>query len=59
MLPQYPTAVAKHLFKLGQTHGFEKIRNTISSMGMPAPITNVVLGYLQYGTTFKVEGYDF
>ncbi|KAF8318707.1 chaps-domain-containing protein [Clavulina sp. PMI_390] len=55
----YPTAIAKHLFKLTQTHGFAKIRNTISSMGMPQPITNVVLGYLDYGTTFKVEGYDF
>jgi len=55
----YPSAIAKHLFKLAQVHGFEKIRNTVSSMGMPAPVTNVVLAYLNYGTTFKVEGSDF
>jgi len=58
-LLQYPSAIAKHLFKLAQVHGFEKIRNTVSSMGMPAPVTNVVLAYLNYGTTFKVEGSDF
>ena len=56
---QYPTAIAKHLFKLGQTHGFEKINNTLTSMGLAPAILSVVQGYLQYGRVFKVEGYDF
>lgn len=56
---QYPTGVAKHLFKLGQTHGFEKINNTLTSMGLAPTILAVVQGYLSYGKTFKVEGYDF
>lgn len=55
----YPTAIAHHLYKLGQTHGFEKITNTLLSMSLPPPVLAVMQGYLHYGKTFKVEGYDF
>jgi len=28
-------------------------------MGLPEPITKIMDSFLQYGKTFKVEGYDF
>ena len=58
-LIQYPSTVARLLFKLGQTHGFAKIDNTLTSMGLSPHILAMVKSYLQYGRTFKVEGYDF
>ncbi|KAF8430853.1 Chs5p-Arf1p-binding proteins-domain-containing protein [Boletus edulis BED1] len=55
----YPTLIAKSFFKLGQIHGHAKIAFTLLSMGLPDPVLKIMEGYLQYGTTFKVEGYDF
>ena len=58
-LIQYPSTVARLLFKLGQSHGFAKIDNTLTSMGLSLPILVMVKNYLQYGKAFRVEGYDF
>ncbi|KIK04834.1 hypothetical protein K443DRAFT_675610 [Laccaria amethystina LaAM-08-1] len=55
----YPTQIARSFFKLGQIHGHAKISFTLLSMGLPAPILKIMDSYLQYGKTFKVEGYDF
>jgi hypothetical protein len=56
---QYPTQIARLLFKLEQVHGHAKIWNTMLSMGLPEPILHVMQRYLQYGQRFKVEGSDF
>lgn len=56
---QYPTQIARSFFKLGQIHGHAKISNTLISMGLPDSIYKIMDSYLQYGKTFKVEGYDF
>ncbi|KAK0229471.1 Chs5p-Arf1p-binding proteins-domain-containing protein [Armillaria nabsnona] len=55
----YPTQIARSFFKLGQIHGHAKISNTLISMGLPDSIYKIMDSYLQYGKTFKVEGYDF
>ncbi|KIK93063.1 hypothetical protein PAXRUDRAFT_829374 [Paxillus rubicundulus Ve08.2h10] len=55
----YPTLVARCFFKLGQIHGHAKISFTLISMGLPEPILKIMDSYLQYGKTFRVEGYDF
>ncbi|KAF8156857.1 chaps family protein [Crassisporium funariophilum] len=55
----YPTLIARSFFKLGQIHGHAKISFTLLSMGLPDPILKIMDSYLQYGKTFKVEGYDF
>ncbi|KAF7338736.1 hypothetical protein MSAN_02195900 [Mycena sanguinolenta] len=55
----YPTQIARCFFKLGQVHGHAKISYTLLSMGLPEPILKIMDSYLQYGKTFKVEGYDF
>jgi tetratricopeptide (TPR) repeat protein len=55
----YPTLIARCFFKLGQIHGHQKITFTLLSMGLPEPILKIMDSYLQYGKTFKVEGYDF
>ena len=55
----YPTAVANHIFRLGQMHGHAKVSYTLLSMGLPDPIQKAMEGYLRYGQVFKVEGYDF
>ncbi|KAG9082942.1 hypothetical protein FS749_006450, partial [Ceratobasidium sp. UAMH 11750] len=55
----YPTAVAQHLFKLGQTHGHAKLSYTLMSMGLPDGVLAIMQGYLNYGRTFKPEGWDF
>ncbi|CAE6456889.1 hypothetical protein ACGC1H_002056 [Rhizoctonia solani] len=55
----YPTAVAQHLFKLGQTHGHAKLSYTLMSMGLPEGVLGIMQGYLNYGRTFKPEGWDF
>ncbi|KAF9226268.1 chaps-domain-containing protein [Gyrodon lividus] len=55
----YPTLIARSFFKLGQIHGHAKISFTLISMGLPDPILKIMDSYLQYGKTFKVEGYDF
>ncbi|KAG9005535.1 hypothetical protein FRB94_001462 [Tulasnella sp. JGI-2019a] len=55
----YPTAIAHYLFKLGQTHGHQKISYTLLSMGLPDGLLALMQGYLNYGTMFKVEGFDF
>ncbi|KAJ6572117.1 Chs5p-Arf1p-binding proteins-domain-containing protein [Mycena capillaripes] len=55
----YPTQIAQCFFKLGQVHGHAKISYTLLSMGLPEPILKIMDSYLQYGKTFKVEGYDF
>ncbi|CAE7160467.1 unnamed protein product [Rhizoctonia solani] len=55
----YPTAVAQHLFKLGQTHGHAKLSYTLMSMGLPEGVLAIMQGYLNYGRTFKPEGWDF
>jgi hypothetical protein len=57
--PQYPTLISRCFFKLGQIHGHAKISFTLLSMGLPDPILKIMDSYLQYGKTFKVEGYDF
>ncbi|KAJ7669381.1 Chs5p-Arf1p-binding proteins-domain-containing protein [Mycena polygramma] len=55
----YPTQIAQCFFKLGQVHGHAKISYTLLSMGLPDPILKIMDSYLQYGKTFKVEGYDY
>ncbi|KAJ4467004.1 Chs5p-Arf1p-binding proteins-domain-containing protein [Lentinula aciculospora] len=55
----YPTQIARAFFKLGQLHGHAKISYTLLSMGLPDSILKIMDSYLQYGKTFKVEGYDF
>ncbi|KAJ7598439.1 Chs5p-Arf1p-binding proteins-domain-containing protein [Mycena floridula] len=55
----YPTQIARAFFKLGQIHGHAKISFTLISMGLPDSILKIMDSYLQYGKTFKVEGYDF
>ncbi|KAF8594939.1 chaps family protein [Ceratobasidium sp. AG-I] len=55
----FPTAVAQHLFKLGQTHGHAKLSYTLMSMGLPDGVLAIMQGYLNYGRTFKPEGWDF
>lgn len=59
LLLQYPTAVAHHLYKLGQVHGHGKISYTLMSMGLPESIQKIMEGYLRYGRAFKLEGRDF
>ena len=56
---QYPTAVAHHLYKLGQVHGHAKVSYTLMSMGLPESLLKIMEGYLRYGRAFKVEGCDF
>ena len=58
-LTQFPTSVARAFFKLQETHGFEKIWNTLRSMGLPDPVLTLMRGYLDWGKAFKVEGFDF
>ncbi|KAI6021655.1 hypothetical protein PISMIDRAFT_673903 [Pisolithus microcarpus 441] len=55
----YPTLIARCFFKLGEIHGHAKISFTLLSMGLSEPILKIMDSYLQYGKTFKVEGYDF
>ncbi|GLB39136.1 putative chAPs (Chs5p-Arf1p-binding proteins) [Lyophyllum shimeji] len=55
----FPTQIARSFFKLGQIHGHAKISFTLISMGLPDPILKIMDSYLQYGKTFKIEGYDF
>lgn len=55
----YPTQIARAFFKLGQIHGHAKISFTLLSMGLPESILRIMNGYLKYGKTFKVEGWDF
>ncbi|KAJ7154651.1 Chs5p-Arf1p-binding proteins-domain-containing protein [Mycena filopes] len=55
----FPTQIAQCFFKLGGVHGHAKISYTLLSMGLPEPILKIMDSYLQYGKTFKVEGYDF
>ncbi|KAF7323632.1 hypothetical protein MKEN_00583900 [Mycena kentingensis (nom. inval.)] len=55
----YPTQIARCFFKLGIVHGHAKISYTLLSMGLPEPILKIMDSYLQYGKTFKVEGYDY
>lgn len=54
----YPTLIARCFFKLGEIHGHAKISFTLLSMGLSEPILKIMDSYLQYGKTFKVEGYD-
>lgn len=56
---QYPTQIARLLYKVEQVHGHAKIWNTLLSMGLPDPILHIMQRYLQYGQRFKVEGSDF
>ena len=56
---KYPTQIARCLFKLGQIHGHAKISYTLLSMGLPDGVLKIMESFLQYGKTFKVEGYDF
>ncbi|KAF9259108.1 chaps family protein [Marasmius fiardii PR-910] len=55
----YPTQIARAFFKLGKIHGHGKITYTLLSMGLPESISKIMESYLQYGKTFKVEGWDF
>ncbi|KDN44030.1 hypothetical protein RSAG8_05762, partial [Rhizoctonia solani AG-8 WAC10335] len=55
----YPTGVAQQMFKLGQTHGHAKLSYTLMSMGLPEGVLGIMQGYLNYGRTFKPEGWDF
>ncbi|KAK7047857.1 bud site selection protein [Paramarasmius palmivorus] len=55
----YPTQIARAFFKLGKIHGHAKITYTLISMGLPESILKIMDSYLQYGKTFKVEGWDF
>ncbi|GHJ83853.1 hypothetical protein NliqN6_0255 [Naganishia liquefaciens] len=59
MESSYPTEVAHHIYKLGQTHGHAKISYTLMSKNLPTGIMDLMQGYLKYGAEFKVEGYDF
>ncbi|KAI0044319.1 chaps family protein [Auriscalpium vulgare] len=56
---RFPSQIARCFFKLEVIHGHEKIWNTLVSMGLPEPILRIMQSYLQYGQTFKVEGFDF
>lgn len=56
---QYPTQIARNVFKLGQIHGHAKISYTLISMGLPESVQKVMESFLHYGKVFKVEGYDF
>ena len=58
-LQQYPTQIARCLFRLGQIHGHQKISYTLLSMSLPDTVLKVMEGYLHYGKIFKVEGHDF
>jgi Chs5-Arf1p-binding protein BUD7/BCH1 len=55
----FPTAVANHIFKLGQVHGHAKIGFALKSMALPDPIQKAMDAYLRYGNVFKVEGSEF
>lgn len=55
----YPTSIARSFFKLGQSHGHAKIRFTLQSMGLPEAIERIMRSYLDYGSVFQIEGYDF
>ncbi|KAI6007872.1 Chs5p-Arf1p-binding proteins-domain-containing protein [Pisolithus marmoratus] len=55
----YPTLISRCFFKLGEIHGHAKISFTLLSMGLSEPILKIMDSYLQYGKSFKVEGYDF
>ncbi|KAJ7698549.1 Chs5p-Arf1p-binding proteins-domain-containing protein [Mycena rosella] len=55
----FPTQIAQCFFKLGSVHGHAKISYTLLSMGLPEPILKIMDSYLQYGKTFKVEGFDY
>ena len=44
---------------MAQIHGFDKIRFTLLSMGLPDSIRKIMDAYLHYGTVFRVEGHDF
>ncbi|KAJ7033066.1 Chs5p-Arf1p-binding proteins-domain-containing protein [Mycena alexandri] len=55
----FPTQIAQCFFKLGQVHGHAKISYHAPQHGLPEPILKIMDSYLQYGKTFKVEGYDF
>lgn len=59
MESSYPTLIAHYLFKLGQTHGHAKIQYTLLSKNLPAGIMEIMQGYLKYGQTFKVDGFQF
>ena len=56
---QYPTQIARCLFKLGQVHGHAKISYTLLSMALPESVLKIMESFLHYGKIFKVEGYDF
>ncbi|EKM76460.1 hypothetical protein AGABI1DRAFT_78549 [Agaricus bisporus var. burnettii JB137-S8] len=55
----YPTHIGRSFFKLGQTQGHAKIKYTLLSMGLPDAIWKIMESYLEYGSTFKVEGCEF
>jgi len=55
----YPTLISRSFFRLGQIHGHAKIAYTLLSMGLPEQIMKIMNSFLEYGKTFKVEGYDF
>jgi hypothetical protein len=55
----FPTAVANHIFKLGQLHGHGKIEYTLKSMALPDPIQKSMEAFLRYGKVFNVEGSEF
>jgi len=55
----YPTAVANHIYKLGQLHGHQKVSFSLLSMHLPEPIQKCMDAYLRYGKDFKVEGCEF
>ena len=56
---QYPTQITRCIFKLGQIHGHAKISYTLMSMGLPDAVLKIMESFMQYGKTFRVEGYDF
>ena len=71
----YPSAVAHHLYQLGQIHGLAKIQYTLLSMAsrelslspcadlctqnLPDGIFEIMKGYVDYANAMHVEGYDF
>ena len=56
---QYPTQMARCLYKLGEIHGHQKLSYSLLSMNLPPEVQKIMEEYLMYARVFKVEGWDF
>lgn len=55
----YPSSIAHAIYKLGLVHGLSKIEYTLLSMNLPEGIFKLMCSFLNYGKTFKVEGWNY